>query len=539
MSNEPSTERPASPAQRSKRPPVAPIVIVVAEAIALAGLDYAGRAEWLSPANAFLTKFSTAGVGVILLFLWLVFLAPVSRRARTIVGVLGLLVVAIGAASLRIEGVTGDIYPRVRFRWSPHADQTLGKVQAAEGGPVDLASTTEHDYPQFLGANRLATLTNVGLAADWSEHKPKELWRQAIGAGWSSFAVVGNFAVTQEQRGDEELITCYEVDTGKPRWAHSTPVRFEETLAGIGPRATPTIHGGKVYALGAMGHLTCLDGATGRQLWQHNIVEDNGAVDTTPIWGKSCSPLIHENKVIVSAGGPNGKSLVALDGDSGETVWSAGDDASSYSSPVLMTLSGVPQIVIVNAKSVVAHDPADGRILWRESWPEGALDQVQGEPSVSQPIAVGEDRILLSKGYGIGSTLWQVAKEGDTWSVEPLWRKRLNLKTKFTSPVIRDGHAYALDEGVLECVDLADGEKKWKRGKYGHGQVLLVDDLLLVQSESGDVALVKADPERFVELARFSAVSGTAWNPPALAGRRLLVRTNEEAACYELPAASL
>jgi outer membrane protein assembly factor BamB len=539
MSNGSSAAKPTSPTPVSKSLRLIPVVIVVAEAIGLAGLDYAERAEWLSPANAFLAKFSAAGLGVILLFLWFVFLAPVSRRTRTIAGVLGLGIVCFGAATLRIEGVTGDIYPRVRFRWSPHADQTLGKVQAAEGETVDLASTTQHDYPQFLGANRLGVLTDVGLAADWSEHKPKELWRQPIGAGWSSFAVVGNFAVTQEQRGDEELITCYEVDSGKPRWSHSTPVRFEETLAGIGPRATPTIHDGKVYALGALGHLTCLDGATGKQLWQHNIVEENGAIDAKPIWGKSCSPLIYENKVIVSAGGPNGKSLVALDRVTGETLWRAGDDASSYSSPVLMTLGGVPQIVIVNAKSVVAHDPADGHILWRESWPEGALDQVQAEPSVSQPIAVGEDRILLSKGYGNGSALWQVSKDGDKWAVKQLWRQKLNMKTKFTSPVIHDGYAYGLDEGVLECVDLADGEKKWKRGKYGHGQVLLVDDLLLIQAENGDVALVKADPQRFQELARFPAVAGTAWNAPALTGRKLLVRTNEEAACYELPAASL
>ncbi|MEX2113278.1 MAG: PQQ-binding-like beta-propeller repeat protein [Pirellulales bacterium] len=540
MSNEPSPQSPASPAPtRPNRPPLVPIAIALAETVALAALAYAERAEWLSPANAFLAKFSTAGVGVILLFLWFVFFAPVARNTRVLAAGLGVAVVVLGMATLRIEGVTGDIYPRVRFRWSPHADETLGKFEVAEGESVDLSATTDHDYPQFMGANRLATLTGAGLSADWSAHKPKELWRQPIGAGWSSFAVVGNFAVTQEQRGAQELITCYEVDTGKPRWAHATPVRFAETLAGIGPRATPTIHDGKVYALGALGHLTCLDGATGKQLWQRNVVTDFGAEETKPIWGKSCSPLVHEDKVIVSAGGPDGKSLVALDRNSGELVWSGGDDASSYSSPVLMTLAGVPQIVIVNAKSVVAHDPGDGRVLWRESWPEGAIEQVQAEPSVAQPIPIGDDQILLSKGYGTGSALWKITREGDTWSVQPVWRKKLNLKTKFTSPVILDDYAYALDEGVLECVDVATGDKQWKRGKYGHGQLLLVDDLLLVQAENGDVALVKADPERFVELARFPAVSGTGWNPPALSGRKLLVRSNAEAACYELPAASL
>ncbi len=540
MSNDPSAQPAASPPpQKPMRPPVIPIVIVLFEVIALAALDYAQRAEYLSPANAFLAKFSTAGVGVILLFVWFVFLAPVARQTRAIVGALGVATVLLGMATLKIEGVTGDIYPRVRFRWSPHADETLGKVQTQNGETVDLTQTTDHDYPQFMGANRLATLSDVGLSAEWSEHKPKELWRRPIGAGWSAFAVVGPFAVTQEQRGEEELITCYEVDTGKPRWVYSTPVRFEETLAGIGPRATPTIHDGKVYATGALGHLTCLDGATGEKLWQHNIVTEFGAEAMTPIWGKSCSPLIYEGKVIVSAGGPEGKSLVAFDCNTGDVVWTGGDDASSYSSPVVMTLAGVPQVVIVNAKSVVGHDPSDGHVLWRESWPEGALEQVQAEPSVAQPIAVGDDQILLSKGYGTGSALWHITHEDDAWKVEPVWRQRLNLKTKFTSPVIHDGYAYALDEGVLECVDLDTGKKKWKRGKYGHGQVLLVDELLLVQAENGDVALVAVDPNRFTELARFSAIQGTCWNPPALSGRKLLVRSNEEAACYELPAASL
>ncbi|MGD9721190.1 MAG: PQQ-binding-like beta-propeller repeat protein [Pirellulales bacterium] len=539
MTNQPSGESapPAAPAAASSRP-ILPIAIVAAETIALAGLQYAQDAEWLSPANAFLAKFSTAGAALIALVLWFVFFAPLARTTRRRVGVAALLLVGLALLALRVESVTGDIFPRLRFRWAPHADETLGKVATETGGaPVDLASTSSTDYPQYLGANRLATLSGVNLARNWSEHAPTQLWRHPIGAGWSSFAVVGPFAVTQEQRGDEELITCYEVDTGKARWVHSTPVRFQETLAGIGPRATPTIHQGKVYVMGALGHLTCLDGATGKQLWQHDVLTEFDAAERTPKWGKSCSPLVYEDLVIVSAGGDKGKSLVAFDAATGALRWTGGDDYSSYSSPVAMTLCGVPQIVIVNARCVAAHDPATGAVLWVRSWPERALEAGNVEPTVAQPVAVGDDRILLTKGYGTGSALWQVKHDSDQWTVDELWRGTA-MKTKFTNPVIRDGHAYGLDEGILECIDLASGRKTWKRGKYGHGQVLLVDDLLLVQSEAGELALVEANPKEFKELARFQAIAGTAWNPPALSGRKLLLRSEQEAACYELPAAS-
>jgi outer membrane protein assembly factor BamB len=561
MSNDPSqppaSAEPGAPPKRRSLllTAIVPIVIVALEAVAQAGIHYAEQSESLSPANAFLAKASTAGAGVILLFAWFVLLAPVTRSTRIRVGLLALAIVALGLASLRIEDVSGDIVPRIRFRWSPHADEMLGKLQTdAQAEPVNLTATSATgigDYPQFLGPNRQATLSGVGLARDWSQNKPTQLWRQPIGAAWSAFAVVGPFAVTQEQRGAEELITCYELNTGKARGVHSTPVRFQETLAGIGPRATPTIHGGNVYAMGALGRLTCLDGATGKQLWQHNVAsefhaeesssqfdaeESNSRFDAAgrnPIWGRSGSPLIYDDLVIVSAGAPDGKSLVAFDKTTGELRWSGGDDGSSYSSPTVMTLCGVTQIVIVNATSVVGHDPADGRVLWQRAWP----DVGRASPNVAQPVAAGNDRILLTKGYGTGGALWQINHQGDDWSVEQLWRAN-TLKTKFTNPVIHEGFVYALDEGILQCVDLETGRKKWKQGRYGHGQILLVDDLLLILSESGDVAIVEANPKALRELARFNALAGTCWNPPALAGRLLLVRSNEEAACYELPAAS-
>jgi outer membrane protein assembly factor BamB len=510
-----------------------PLGVIAVEGVALVALQFLENAEILPGAEAYLAKFSTVGVGTILLFLWFVFLAPAAPTLRRRVGIVGLVLVLAAIALVRLEGVSGDIHFRFNWRWAPRADETLQSAasQAVAGAVVDLTATTPDDYPQFLGKNRLATLPNVHLARDWSSQPPKLLWRQPIGAGWSSFAVVGHFGVTQEQRGQEELVICYDVDTGKLQWAHATPVRFQEFVAGIGPRATPTIDEGRVYALGALGNLVCLDGATGKLLWQHDLIAETDAI--MPQWGKSCSPLVYNNLVIVSAGGPGGKSLVAYDKLSGKLAWSAGDDLSSYSSPAAMTLCGVPQIVMINATLTSGHDPADGRILWQHIWPEDGF----ASPNISQPIAVGGDRILLTKGYGVGSTLWQIKHTSDRWNVEPMW-KNINLKTKMTSAVIRDGFAYGLDEGTLSCIEIDTGRRKWKQSRFGHGQVLLVDNLLLVQSEDGQVALAEASPKGYRELSRMTMVGGQSWNYPALSGQKLLVRTELEAACYELPVVS-
>ncbi len=529
MDPTPQPDAPKKPAGLH-RGPLVPIAIIIVDALALGGIQYAETSERLNdPANAFLMRFATVGIAVILLFLWYVLFSRVAGRIRLRVGVIGIVLLAFAFGTLRIEGVSGNIWPKFSFRWARRADQTLPKAaETAAGTQVNLLETTPDDFPQFMGPNRRATLGNIHLARDWSAQPPRKLWRQPLGAGWSAFAVVGHFGVTQEQRGDEELITCYDIDTGKLEWAYSTPVRFFAVLAGVGPRATPTIHEGKVYALGAKGHLTCLDGATGKLIWEHNVLEENHAPEV--MWGKSCSPLVHENLVIVSANGPDGKSLVAYDKQTGALVWSGGDGRSSYSSPVLATLAGKPQILIVNFRNVAAHDPTDGHVLWQHPWP----DDDTGSPNVSQPLAVDGDRLLLSKGYGVGSALWKIEHEGDKWNIDELWKNH-NLKTKFTSAVLRDGFAYGLDEGILECIEVATGVKKWKQGKYGHGQILLVDDVILVQAESGDVALVEAKPEKYRELTRFPAIKGISWNTPALSGRKLLVRNDEEAACYELP----
>jgi outer membrane protein assembly factor BamB len=351
------------------------------------------------------------------------------------------------------------------------------------------------------------------------------LWRREVGAGWSAFAVSGACAVTQEQRGTQEGVTCYDLRTGEPIWMHADEARWEDPLGGPGPRATPTIADGRVYALGGTGLLNVLDLRTGDAIWSRNILEDNGA--QAPSYGVSSSPLVLDDAVVVQAGGPDGRSLVAYDRERGERLWSGGVDPASYSSPVLARLVDREMILMLTAARVVGHDASDGRLLWSFPWPP--------TERVSQVRRLPGDRVFVSSGYGVGAKLLEVDEtpEGE-YVVDLVWES-LAMKAKFSNVVHREGYLYGLDDGILACVDAADGTRRWKGGRYGHGQLILVHDLLLVLAEDGRVVLVEAVSEGHREIAAFQALEGKTWNHPALAGGLLLVRNDREAACFELP----
>ncbi|HET6880376.1 MAG TPA: PQQ-binding-like beta-propeller repeat protein [Pirellulales bacterium] len=504
------------------------VAIVAASGALLGGLQVPD----LFPDDAHRNLATLAAMGLVagLLTLWTVLGTGLSGRqqVRTLLGVA--LAVAMAVGCVRVEGCSGNLTPRLTWRWKPKPDESLATVgdeksSAELANVADLSSTGEHDFPQFLGPNRDASVEAPAFGTDWSAHPPHLLWRQPIGAGWSSFALVGDYAVTQEQRGDDECVTCYALDGGKLLWTHADPGRFSHPMSGDGPRATPTVDEGRVYTLGAFGRLNCLDGRSGKLVWTHDIVKENDA--RPPQWGKSCSPLVVGDLVIASAGGLKGWSLVAYNKQTGEVVWHAGDAPSSYASPRLAEMAGMRQVLMVNADSVTGHDPDDGRVLWRFKWPGG-------QPKVPDAVALGGDQVFISAGYGLGCKLLEIGPSGEGGSPRVVWESN-KLKPKFTNVVVRDGYVYGLDDGrTLNCLDLNDGKVRWRGGRYGHGQILLVNDLLLVQAELGDVALVKASPERFTELTRFAALQGQTWNNPVVAGRLLLVRNATEAACYEL-----
>jgi len=456
---------------------------------------------------------------------WLLFLSRLRWRARLLLLVPPALIGVFLALSLEMRGFTGDAMPILGWRWTGNPDEVqLAAVVSPEAGGEHAAISSGNGYPQFLGPRRDGSVTEVRLSRDWPESFAP-LWRQPVGAGWSGFAVAGAYAVTQEQRGAEETVTCYDLESGVLRWAHADEARWVDPLGGPGPRATPTIVDGRVYTLGGTGLLNALDLRSGELLWSRNVVQENGA--RPPTYGVSSSPLIVGEAVVVAAGGPDGRSLAAYHRETGEKLWSGGDDPAAYSSPVLAELVGRRTILLLSDANVVGHDAADGSVLMSYPWPTTEM--------VSQVLVLPGEQLFVSSGYGVGAKLLGLRHEADGGiEAAPVWESRA-MKAKFANVVHRDGYLYGLDDGILACVDASNGERQWKGGRYGHGQLILVHDLLLVLGENGRVALVDATPGAHNELAAFPALEGKTWNHPALAGRLLVVRNDREAACYELP----
>ena len=403
---------------------------------------------------------------------------------------------------------------------------------------INITTETIYDFPRFLGKKGDCAVENVKLNPDWKKYPPKLIWHQPIGAGWSAFSIVNGFAVTMEQRGPKEQVSCYAVNSGKQHWRTGWNSRF--FLFGDGPRSTPLINSGKVFALGAQGEFVAIDGKTGSIIWQKNIPKilniNSQQKNKELIFGYSNSPIAINNMVVIPGGGIEGNysSLVAFDQESGKLCWKGGNQQISYSSPVVAVLCGARQILIENEKSVTGHDPLTGRQLWSYSWP----GKSNTDANVSQVVSVGQNRLLLTKGYRVGAVLLELYTETNSneYKIKEIWRNRDVLKTKFTNVVIWQNHIYGISDTRLECVELETGKRCWKKGRYGYGQILRVSDLLLVQSEYGKIFLIKLDPDKPNNiLGSFQAIQGKTWNNIALYGRFLLVRNGTEAACYELP----
>jgi outer membrane protein assembly factor BamB len=407
------------------------------------------------------------------------------------------------------------------------------RAAAAGSAPAAVASPRAAPeprpvWPGFRGPARDGIVRGLRIETDWTASPPVELWRRPIGPGWSSFAVRSDCLYTQEQRGNEELVACYSVRTGEPVWRHADPVRFWESNAGAGPRATPTLHGGRVYTFGATGIVNALDAGDGAVVWSRNAASDAGR--TVPYWGFSSSPLVVGDIVIVAASG----TLVAYDATSGDLRWKGPARGGSYSSPHLSMVGGVPQVILLRAEGATSVAPADGALLWEHAWPPGG--------AIVQPAVIGDGDVLISTNDmsgGVGIRRIGVTRGPDGWTAVERWTSR-GLKPYFNDYVVYEGHAYGFDGNILACIDVADGTRKWKGGRYGAGQLVLLADqgVLLILSEDGDLALVRAAPDAFTELARHPAIQGKTWNHPALVGDLLLVRNGEEMAAFRLSLAA-
>jgi outer membrane protein assembly factor BamB len=348
-------------------------------------------------------------------------------------------------------------------------------------------------------------------------------------ASWSSVLVVGGRLFTQEQHNDQEAIVCYDAATGNELWSHEDEARFTEETAGPGPRATPCFADGRVFAVGCTGIVNALDAATGKRLWWHDLKAESGA--EVPHWGFTGSPLAVGNRVVVFAGGPGTKNLLAYDARSGDLAWSARAGVTSYGSPQLATLAETSQVLMLTNRGLTAVDPKAGAVLW-----EHLVPVPPSAPRSVQPQALGDSRVLLASEGDIGLASLDVHRDGETWN-PPVqrWATRA-LKPAFNDFVVSQGHAFGFDGRIFACVDLEAGNRRWKEGRYGEGQVVLLTDqgLLLVAAENGEVILLRANPERSEEVGRFQAVRGKTWSHPAVVNGRLYLRNADEMACYDL-----
>ena len=319
---------------------------------------------------------------------------------------------------------------------------------------------------------------------------------------------------------------AYDTETGAELWAQAYPSRFFEAMGGVGPRATPTLSGGMLFTLGAEGLLHRLDPVTGEVVWQADLRQD--AEREPPIWGFSSSPLVVDGVVIVHAGGESDRGVLAYGIDDGQVRWGAPDGGHSYSSPQLSQVAGQLQVAQISDDGLALLDPADGSVSWRHEWPHNSY-------RVLQPLLVGDSTVLMSTDFS-GTRRLDLRREGDGLTAEVRWTS-LAMKPTFNDYAVHEGFLYGFDPNILACVDMETGERSWKGGRYGNGQLLLLSDAdqLLVLSEKGDVVLLRTNPERLEELTRFKVLDAKTWNHPVLVGDRLYVRNAEEAVALEMP----
>jgi outer membrane protein assembly factor BamB len=508
---------------------------------------------------------------------WAAASRALSRQLRRASMVAAVVLACATLTVIRTDGLTGDADSDLEWRWTPTPEQRL--LARADNAPLDVARdglldstlggagalpsaptaatppesvsaepaaepaasspeaivpgtaekrVSDAAWPGFRGPHRDSVVRGVRIETDWSKSPPVELWRRPIGPGWSSFASDGNLIYTQEQRGDEEIVSAYNLTTGAPVWRHSDAARFWESNGGAGPRATPTLSSGRVYTVGGTGILNALDARDGSVVWSRNVASDTRT--QVPPWGIASSPLVIGDLVIAAAAG----SLAGYDAATGNPRWLGPTDGWGYSSPHLWTIDGVAQVVLLNGAGAIGVAPSDGTLLWTHAWPSDGM---------VQPAMIEGGDFLIGSGSGLSANTGMqrvtVARNSGKWAVTERWTSN-GLKPYFNDFVVHNGHAFGFDGSILACIDLNDGTRQWKGGRYGHGQMILLpdQDVLLVLSEQGELALVRAAPDGFAEIARVPAIEGKTWNHPVLAGNILLVRNGEEMAAFRLSLSS-
>ncbi len=387
-----------------------------------------------------------------------------------------------------------------------------------------LIFTTGADWPQWRGPNQDGISQETGLAESWPEEGPPVLWRLPLTGGFSSIAVADGIAYTMNGTEEGEFVIAIDPENGSVLWKSRIGDLFEDTEYGDGPRATPTVDGDSVYALGGAGALACLDAKTGELRWGHNVVEKFSAENAE--YGASASPVVVGDKLIVVAGKSDGSSLVCLDKNSGETVWTALDDKAGYATPLVTEIGGVGLLAVFTAEGLVGVGLEDGKEFWRHPW-ETTMDQHTATP-------IGHDGMLfISTRNSTGSAKFQLSLDGDTPKADLVWESR-NMKNYLSTSVLLDGHLYGFNATRLTCMDFETGDSMWRASGFNKGSLIAADGQLIILGERGSLALAEATPEEYREISKFQLFDTITWIVPTLSDGRLYVRNEAEIVCLDL-----
>jgi outer membrane protein assembly factor BamB len=393
---------------------------------------------------------------------------------------------------------------------------------AACPGPCARAE----DWPRWRGPRLDGISRETGLLKEWPKEGLRQLWKAPLSGGFSSVAVADGFVFTQTKQNDQEVVICLDAATGKDVWryrydcdyaAHKTFTGGGMPASRTGPRATPAVDAGRVYALGATGILLCLEAKTGKKVWQQDLLKLAGSV--CPRHGYCGSPLVVGDRVYVEPGGPKGKSVAALNKKDGSVVWQALDDPIGQSSPVWAEVGGVGQVIFFTGAGAVGVAPADGHALWRFPWKTTPLIHI------ATPL-YADGQVFISSDYGTGGAVFRLKEKG---APETVWNKK-TMQNHLSTSVLYEGHLYGVSEGRLRCLDFRTGEVKWNKLGLGRGWVIVADGHLIALGDHGELFLAKATPKEYVEVSRCTVLDPDklTWSAPVVSGGRLYIR-NENA----------
>jgi outer membrane protein assembly factor BamB len=386
------------------------------------------------------------------------------------------------------------------------------------------------DWPQFLGPSRNGVYPGEDLSSTWPEKGPPIRWEKEVGRGFSAPVVAGGRLILFHRAGDEEVLAAFDAESGRPLWSCAQATRFRDQM-GIGddgPRATPAIDSGRVFALGAEGRLIAADLESGKELWSVDTREEYRTAEG--YFGAACSPLVEGGRVLLNIGGADGAGIVALEAATGKLAWKATDHEASYSSPVAATLEGERHVFFFTRSGLVDLAPADGRIRFQFPW----RARIAASVNAAAPLVIGR-RVFISASYQTGAALLEI-KEG---GFEKLWTADGVLSNHYATSVHHGGFLFGFDGRQeagpnLRCVELATGKVRWSEDRFGAGTLLLAGDRLLILTEEGELVAAAADPERFRLLARRKLLAPEVRAHPALARGLFFARNQRKLICADL-----